>query len=198
MVLTKSIAAMKIMYTRIGHYTRTGHYNTRDGITINVIPLFTQKGNRMNTKERQAKIEVIRAFPALLEAYLDTIPEAKLDVPCGASGEWTARQVVHHLADAHMNGFIRMKLVVSEERPILKPYDQDAWASHGDVSLPVESSLDILRGLHARWAAFLESLPDESWSRSGIHLENGLVSLEVLLNIYAAHGARHIEQIQKA
>jgi hypothetical protein len=152
----------------------------------------------MNTKERQVKIEAIRAFPALLEACLDTIPEAKLDVPCGAPGEWTVRQVVHHLADAHINGFIRMKLVVSEERPILKPYDQDEWSKHGDVSLPIESSLDILRGLHARWAAFLESLPEESWSRAGIHLENGLVSLEVLLNIYSAHGARHIEQIQKA
>ncbi|MCE1252353.1 MAG: DinB family protein [Anaerolineae bacterium] len=152
----------------------------------------------MNLTERQAKIENIRQFPAALEAVLKSLPADKLDAHCGGSEEWTVRQVVHHVADAHINGFTRMKLIASENLPILKPYNQEAWAAQADNSLPIESSLEILRGLHARWAVFLAGLPEESWKRNGVHLENGLVSLENLLNIYVKHGEAHIEQIGKA
>ena len=152
----------------------------------------------MNLSERQAKIESIRQFPAAFEAALKPLLPDHLDAHCGGPEEWTVRQVVHHVADAHVNGFIRMKLVASENLPILKPYDQDAWATHADTQLPLDSSLEILRGLHARWAVFLAGLPEENWTRSGVHLENGLVSLDNLLSIYVNHGEGHIEQVKKA
>ena len=82
-------------------------------------------------------------------------------------------QVVHHLADSHLNGFVRMKLMLTEVGPVLKPYDQDAWAKLPDTAaLPIESSMLILKGLHERWVALLENLPEATWSRSAFHPES--------------------------
>jgi hypothetical protein len=146
--------------------------------------------------ERTALIAQIKNFPAELEALLAKYADNQLDTPV-QPGEWTIRQIVHHLPDAHMNGFTRMKLVLSENRPILKPYDQDAWAQHADMKLPIDVSLQILRGLHTRWAELLSSLTESDFERGGIHLENGLVTLDQLLHIYAGHGQTHLDQIQK-
>ncbi len=146
--------------------------------------------------ERGALIKQIKNFPADLEALLAMYADNQLDTPV-QPGEWTIRQIVHHLPDAHMNGFIRMKLVLAENKPILKPYDQDVWATQADMKLPIEPSLLILRGLHARWAELLENVTVSDWERGGIHLENGLVTLDRLLQIYSGHGQAHLEQIQK-
>lgn len=108
------------------------------------------------------------------------------------------RQVVHHLADAHMNAFARTKLVITEAKPILKPYDQEKWAELPDsTGVPIELSLSILRGLHRRWAVLLQGLPEEAWRRQGVHLQNGLQALEDMLAIYVRHGDAHLEQIAK-
>lgn len=146
--------------------------------------------------ELGALIAQIKNFPAELEALLAKYAESQYDTPV-QPGEWTIRQIVHHLPDAHMNGFIRMKLVLAENKPILKPYDQDVWASQADMKLPLEPSLLILRGLHARWAELLENVTASDWERGGIHLENGLVTLDRLLHTYAGHGQAHLEQIRK-
>lgn len=146
--------------------------------------------------ERQHFIAQIRDYPQKLEALVALYPESRLDTPV-RPGEWTIRQIVHHVADAHLNAFIRMKLVLTETKPILKPYDQEAWAKLDDMKLPVEVSFNILRGLHERWAKTLENLPDESWQRAGIHLENGLVTLDQLLALYVGHGETHLEQIKQ-
>ncbi|NMB59594.1 MAG: metal-dependent hydrolase [Chloroflexi bacterium] len=146
--------------------------------------------------ERGALIKQIKNFPAELEALLAKYPESHYDQPV-QPGEWTIRQIVHHLAEAHMNGFIRMKLVLAENKPILKPYDQDVWAAQADMKLPLEPSLQILRGLHIRWAELLENVTASYWERGGIHLENGLVTLDQLLHIYAGHGQAHLDQIRK-
>jgi hypothetical protein len=90
-----------------------------------------------------------------------------------------------------------MKMMLTEKHPTLKPYDQDEWAGLGDSSLPPEASLSILRGLHSRWSALLDSLPEESWSRSAYHPENGEVTLDGMLRSYAGHGAHHVGQIRK-
>jgi hypothetical protein len=146
--------------------------------------------------ERTALIAQIKNFPAELEALLAKYADNQLDTPV-EPGEWTIRQIVHHLPDAHMNGFIRMKLVLAENKPILKPYDQDVWAGQADMKLPIQPSLQILRGLHERWAALLSSLLESDWERAGIHLDNGLVTLDQLLHTYAGHGQAHLDQIQK-
>ena len=89
-----------------------------------------------------------------------------------------------------------MKLIVTEEKPILKPYNQDQWALLADCKNGrMESSLTLIKGLHERWSIFLRSLPETSWTREGIHLENGKVTLEDVLRIYSKHGETHAQQI---
>ncbi len=147
--------------------------------------------------ERQERIASLRDLPARVEALVKDLSEAQLDAP-EREGEWSVRQVVHHLADAHMHGIIRMKLVATEDKPILKPYDQEAWARLADTaSVPLEPSLAILKGVHTRWVVLLESLSEEAWSRSGVHLEGGLLTLDDLLSTFARHCQVHLDQIRK-
>jgi len=99
--------------------------------------------------ERQEMISNIQQLPAQVESAIKGLDDQQLDTPY-RDGGWTSRQVVHHLADSHLNAFIRMKLILTENHPTLKPYDQDAWANLADVKQPVHSSISILRGLHER------------------------------------------------
>jgi hypothetical protein len=149
------------------------------------------------TSEREAMMTKIRELPVKIEAIVKDFDDRQLDTPCGED-EWTVRQVVHHLADSHMNSFIRLKLILTEEKPTLKPYDQEAWATLPDTTnLPLEISFSILRGLHRRWITLFESLSEEDWQRSGFHPEIGDVTVDDLLAIYARHGEEHIEQITR-
>jgi len=146
--------------------------------------------------ERQNLIAKIANFPAALDEGIAQFSESQLDIPVRA-GEWTVRQIVHHVADAHINGYIRMKMVVTENNPMLKPYDQDAWAELADMKTAIQPSIQILHGTHARWASFLQSLPEDAWPRTGVHLENGLLTLDELLLHYVHHCDTHIEQIKQ-
>ncbi len=149
----------------------------------------------MTPHDRSEHIKQIKDVPAQLEAAVANLDDAQLDTPYRAGG-WTVRQVVHHLADSHYNAFIRMKLALTEDRPHFKTYEQDAWAQLPDMRLPLAPSLSILRGLHERWGKLLEGLPEESWTRTGVHPENGEMTLNNLLASYSAHGARHVKQIK--
>ena len=145
--------------------------------------------------ERAAWIQRIRQLPALTREAMRGLDPVQLDTPYGP-GKWTLRQVLHDLADAHMNAFIRTKLILTEDHPTLKPYDQDAWAVTADAARSdPEASLAVLRGLHARWADLLEAVPEEGWTQSAHHPESGEVTLEGLLRYYADHGEHHLGQI---
>lgn len=147
--------------------------------------------------DRSEKINRIRDLPSALENLVLDLDDAQLDTPY-RDGGWTVRQVVHHLADSHLNGYARMKWILTEDRPALKTYEQDDWAKLPDYTeLPIEPSLAILRGLHARWAMLLDRLPDSTWSRTAQHPEVGDVSLDDLLDLYARHGESHMGQIAK-
>jgi hypothetical protein len=144
---------------------------------------------------RAERIAALRALPKQARAAVAGLTPAQLDTPYRAGG-WTVRQVVHHLADAHINAFIRMKLVLTEEHPTLKPWDQDTWAALADSSAaPVEESLATLDGVHARMARVLEAAPAAAFARGAFHPENGEMTLERLLEIYSGHGPHHLEQI---
>lgn len=146
--------------------------------------------------QRVQYIDAIAALPGQAESAVAGLDDAALDTPYREGG-WTPRQVIHHLADSHMNAFIRMRLIVTEDHPAIKPYDQDAWALLADSSgLPVAPSLAILAGLHDRWAHLLRSLPDDAFSRTAFHPELGEVTLDALVAIYGKHGARHCGQIR--
>jgi uncharacterized damage-inducible protein DinB len=147
--------------------------------------------------ERQAMIAKIQALPARLEAIVQGLSDEQLDKP-GGEGDWTIRQVVHHLADSHINSFIRLKLILTEDKPTLKPYNQEAWAVLPDTTdLPVQSSLTLLKGLHERWVTLFQRLNETDWSRLGYHPEIGEITPDDLLRIYVDHGDEHIEQIKR-
>ena len=148
-------------------------------------------------EQRRRLIASIAGLPDALAAAVATLDDSALDAH-SADDAWTARQVTHHVADSHMNAFIRMKLMLTEAHPTLRPYDQDAWTELPDTAaMPVDASLALLRGLHARWVRLLESLDEQDWSRSGYHPENGEVTIDSMLETYAHHGEDHIAQIER-
>jgi hypothetical protein len=107
-------------------------------------------------------------------------------------------QNVHHLGDSHMNSFIRLKLILTEPNPLLKPYDQDAWAASAEATgADLSDSFALLRGLHARWTHLFASLTDEQWRRTGLHPDYGPMSAIDLLRLYARHGEGHLDQIRR-
>jgi len=149
----------------------------------------------MTPEERRQKIAQIRALPSALEEAVRNLDDRKLDTPYREGG-WTVRQVVHHLADAHINAYVRMKLILTEERPGIKTYDQNAWAATPDtLGMPVGASIGILKGLHERWARLLEGVDEGGWQRTAVHPERGEVTLERQLEVYAGHGEKHIGHI---
>ena len=151
----------------------------------------------MTTQERQQDIDKIRRLPGQIEALVSGLSAAQLTTHFLAS-EWTVAQNVHHLADSHMNSYIRCKLILTEEKPPLKPYDQDAWANLPDAqSADLSATLLLLAQLHARWVTFWETLPETAWSRVGFHPDNGPMTLADIVQGYDAHGEAHIDQITR-
>lgn len=142
-------------------------------------------------------IQELRHAPADLEHVLLNLDKAQLDTPY-RDGGWTVQQLVHHVADSHMNAYIRFKLALTEDNPPIKPYDQDAWVNTADVLMtPINYSTTLLHALHERWANLLESLSDEQWTRTLYHpVRNANVTLWDMFAIYAWHGKHHVAHIK--
>jgi len=158
---------------------------------------FYNKEMIMDQHTRSEYKRIIADFPAQLQLSLHGRSEKELDERYRPDG-WTVRQVIHHLADAHMNGFIRMKLIMTENLPTLKPYDQDKWANLPDAKRwTIADSLLILMGLHNRGTEFLDNLSEDDWQRKAIHPEIGEVSMTDLLKTYATHCQNHLKQINQ-
>lgn len=141
--------------------------------------------------DRQASIAAIGSFPAELKAAMAS---ATLDRPYREGG-WTARQVVHHVADSHMNAFIRFRLALTEDKPTIKPYDEAAWAKLADATLDPQVSVQILDGLHQRWHVMLKAMSDADFLREAVHPDHGPRSIDWFLQLYAWHGRHHIGHI---
>jgi hypothetical protein len=145
---------------------------------------------------RARAIAAIAAFPTEFRAAAQSLSETQLATPYREGG-WTARQVIHHVADSHANAYIRTRWLLTEERTTLKAYDEKAWAELPDAALaPTELSLALVAALHARWHALLVSLPDAEFAREIVHPERGPFSLEMLVQMYAWHGRHHIGHLQ--
>ena len=150
----------------------------------------------LSTAERSAMIDKLEALPALAVKAVEGMSEAELDTPY-RDGGWTRRQVIHHIADSHLNAFVRIRLILTEEHPTLKPYDQDSWAELSDsMTGPVNASLQIIAGLHRRLVLLLRSLTDEQWTRTAFHPENGEMNVDDFLKLYSWHGEHHLAQIR--
>lgn len=145
--------------------------------------------------KRRAWIRNIAEAPSALRAAVSDLTQSQLDQPYRPGG-WTVRQVVHHVADSHVNAYIRFKWALTEENPTIKAYKQDAWASLADTSLtPVSVSLDALDAIHKRLVLLLESLKEEDWARPLVHPDSGPMTLNTLVQLYAWHGRHHVAHI---
>ena len=140
-------------------------------------------------------IAAIEALPATVAHAVDDLGDAQLDTPYRPDG-WTVRQVVHHILDSHVNASIRMRLILTEDKPTIKAYEQTDWANLPDArSAPVGPSLQAIAGLHARWVFLLKARPPEAWDRPFHHPEAGDQTLGWLLQLYAWHGRHHTAHI---
>jgi uncharacterized damage-inducible protein DinB len=140
----------------------------------------------------------IEVLPKALEYAITNLDAAHLEVPY-RSGGWNSRQLVHHVADSHMNAFIRFKLGLTEDNPTIKPYDQDAWVKLSDTqNIPINVSLTLLYALHARWLEILKNINTDEWLKTVEHPEyKKKMTLWHLLGLYAWHGKHHTAHINK-
>ena len=150
---------------------------------------------QLTDADRRNMIDQIAAAPEQLRAAIRGLSDEQLDVPYREWG-WTCRQQVHHLPDSHMNAYVRFKLAMTEQQPTIKLYRENLWAELADAkSAPIEPSLALLDSLHTRWVMFLRSLVPGDFGRTVNHPENGVVTLDRFLQIYAWHGRHHVAHI---
>lgn len=140
-------------------------------------------------------IEEIASLPDELKQAVDGLNEKQWNTPYRPDG-WTIKQVVHHIADSHMNSVIRFKWALTEDRPTVKTYYEDRWALLGDYKeIDVQDSIAFIRLLHKRWVVLLRSLTDDDLQREFVHPESGATPLNKNIGIYAWHGKHHVAHI---
>jgi uncharacterized damage-inducible protein DinB len=145
--------------------------------------------------ERAQRIDAIAAAPAQLRLAVTGLTDEQLDTPYRPGG-WTVRQLVHHVADSHMNAYTRFRLGFTEDNPTIKPYEEKDWAELPDVRhLPVDVSLRLLEAMHERLVHLLRSMPASAYARKLVHPENGPMTIDTLLSIYAWHGKHHTAHV---
>jgi hypothetical protein len=139
----------------------------------------------------------IQTLPMQVEHAIQNLDEAQLQTPYRPGG-WTLHQVVHHIADSHMNAYIRFKLGLTEDNPTIKPYDENAWAQLADTkNLPINISITLLFSLHLRLHELLKNIKEDEWNRTVFHPQHQKqMSLWYLLGMYAWHGRHHVAHIK--
>lgn len=149
----------------------------------------------LSPEERATAIGAIEDAPLALRKALRGLSNEQLGTPYREGG-WTVRQLVHHVADSHINAYCRLRLALTEDEPTIKTYDEKLWAELADgATAPIGLSLAMLDALHARWGLLLRSLTPEQFSRGFVHPASGRRDLDWLLAIYAWHGAHHTAHI---
>lgn len=147
-------------------------------------------------EEKEARLADILFLPRMLEYAVLNLNDDQIQTSY-RDGGWTVNQVIHHVADSHMNAFIRFKLGLTEDNPTIKPYIQSAWGDTADVTaVPVNLSITLLHSLHHRWYELLKTITDEQWERTIYHPEQERkITLWELLLIYAWHGKHHAAHV---
>ncbi|SCY85222.1 MULTISPECIES: YfiT family bacillithiol transferase [unclassified Lysinibacillus] len=151
----------------------------------------------MTPQRVQEWIVDIRLLPKQLAEALSGASEHALAKSYRENG-WTVTQLVHHIADSHMNSYIRFKLALTEDVPTIKPYNEAEWAQLPDSEMLVATSFNLIENLHERWVYLLTSLTEEQLQRAFHHPDSGLTTLEHAIGLYAWHGKHHLAHIQHA
>ncbi len=159
-------------------------------------PIGTFKGIESYSREElEALTKEIEAFPDRLEEVINGLSQNQLDTPYRTDG-WTVKQVIHHLADSHMNAYIRMKWTLTENTPIIKAYDEKAWAETPETKLDPALSLHLIKSLHVKWANLIKGFSDDDLKKEFIHPETKkAVSMARMIALYAWHGNHHLAHI---
>ena len=166
-----------------------------DDLSYPIGKYIEQPFSQRQLKEWLLDIEVL---PKALEYSITNLDAAQLEEPYRPDG-WNSREVVHHVADSHINAFMRFKLALTEDNPTIKPYNQQAFTELSDVkNIPINVSLTLLHALHARMLEVLKNIKDDEWTRTVVHPEYGKqMSVWYLLGQYAWHGKHHTAHINK-
>ena len=144
---------------------------------------------------RRRAMADIADLPSRIRAAVAGLSDAQLDTPYRPGG-WTVRQVVHHVADSHMNALLRLKKALTEESPTISPYDEKAFATLGDMRLPVAVSLDMIAAIHARWMAVYDAMREEQFERTFVHPEYPEPqTLDRQVQLYGWHSRHHVAHV---
>ena len=159
-------------------------------------PIGKYEPQPFSENQKQSWLNDIKFLPQLLENAVLNLDEIQLNTPY-RDGGWNLKQVVHHVADSHINAYCRYKLGLTEDNPTIRPYEEKEWAQLNDVTtVPINVSLTLLHALHSRWYSAIKDLPDETWNRTVLHPEhNKTFTLWHLLGMYAWHGKHHVAHI---
>lgn len=149
-----------------------------------------------STEELQGFIAKIESLPRDVEKIVNSMTVKQLDTPYREGG-WTARQVVHHMADSHMNAYVRFKWTITESTPTIKAYDEKAWAETPETKLDPVISIELLKALHAKWTAMLRRLGPAEFQKEFLHPETKRhVRLDRMTALYAWHGEHHFGHLK--
>jgi uncharacterized damage-inducible protein DinB len=160
-------------------------------------PLGKFDKSTISRDRRTEFIQTIADLPQRIRDAVKGLDEKQLDTPYRPGG-WTVRQTVHHVADSHLNSYVRFKLALTEDGPpTIVPYYEDRWAELADSKLPVDVSLALIDGLHQRWATLLTAMSDDDFGRIFKHPETGDWTLEAALALYAWHSKHHTAHISR-
>lgn len=144
--------------------------------------------------DRDAAVAQIAALPTALREAVAGLEAAQLETPYRPGG-WTVREVVHHLGDSHLNAYARLALGLTEDAPVIRAYDENAWVRVGAATQPLAAQLSFVELLHARLHALAATVTDETGARTIVHPVNGPLTVNVLLALYAWHGQHHVAHI---
>jgi uncharacterized damage-inducible protein DinB len=155
-----------------------------------------QWSGALSADQRRQDMTILSETPARLRQAVANLTNEQLDTPY-RDGGWTVRQVVHHVPDSHLNAYVRFRLTLTEDQPLVKTYDEAAWANLSDArTAPLEPSLSLLDAIHTRWVLLLRDLAPEDFQRVFRHPEYSEARpLDWLLHLYAWHGPHHVAHI---
>lgn len=148
----------------------------------------------LTTAQRQTAFSRMAALPNSLYDAVRGLSAEQLDTPY-RDGGWALRQVVHHLADSHVNAYVRHKLTLTEVNPPVKAYDENEWAKLADANGPIGVSLLLVQSIHDRWVHCLRTVPESAFARICTHSDRGVLTLDDLVAMYAWHGDHHVAHI---
>jgi uncharacterized damage-inducible protein DinB len=159
-------------------------------------PIGKYEPQPFSVEQKNKWLNDIKFLPQDLEHAILNLDEHQLNTPY-RDGGWTVKQLVHHVADSHMNAYTRFKLGLTEDTPTIKPYEEKKWAELADNELvPINVSITLLHALHQRWYAAIKDLTEEDFKRNVIHPDNKReMSLWFLLGLYSWHGKHHTAHI---